>query len=172
MQEEEPTHPLPFRFLICMGGNLPFSGSDKGGVDVTDWIAFHRIPVSDLKELDNFSQWAQANQDKMPHPTDRVGISTMFHPIMDEYVLKEYDREAFFTKLIHPDVDKERLDLPTCHVYGKNDEVVDGAAKMVELCSPKRRLQYIHEGGHDVPRSKIEVTKIAHLIEKTVQASM
>lgn len=172
MQEEEPTHPLPFRFLICMGGNLPFSGSDKGGVDVTDWIAFHRIPVSDLKELDTFSQWAQANQDKMPHPTDRVGISTMFHPIMDEYVLKEYDREAFFTKLIHPDVDKERLDLPTCHVYGKNDEAVDGAAKMVELCSPKRRLQYIHEGGHDVPRSKIEVTKIAHLIERTVQASM
>lgn len=155
-----------------MGGNLPFSGDDKGGVDVTDWIAFHRIPVSDLQELNEFSQWAQANQDKMPHPTDRVGISTMFHPIMDEYVLKEYNREAFFTKLIHPDVDKERLDLPTCHVFGKNDEVVDGAEKMAELCSPKLRLQYIHDGGHDVPRSKAEVTKIASLIEKTVRSTM
>lgn len=163
-----------FRFLAGFGGNVPYSGDPDEGIDVTDWVAFHRAhdtTGASIEELKAFSAWAINNQDKRPHPMDTTGISPIFHPIMAKFVSPVFNRKMFESKLLHPDVTSIRVKVPTVHIIGKKDDVLSGAKNMMELCDARQRLVYIHEGGHEVPRGKTDLLRIKDLIEKAVHNS-
>lgn len=170
-QKREPTLPPLFRFLVLMAGNLPWSGDPDDGVEVTDWHSFHRWPVADIDELTAFNAWAQAHPELKPDPWDATALSPIVQPLIRKFASPVYRRENYFSKALHPAVCKERLRVPTCHVFGSADSAFEGAKKMAELCDERRRLTYIHTGGHEVPRSKVDTDKVVGMIEKTVQAS-
>jgi pimeloyl-ACP methyl ester carboxylesterase len=175
LQKHHLTQVPLFRFMILMGGNLPYSADYDEGLDVTDWIAFHRMPLlasADLDEIRAFNEWAPDNQDKRPDPMDKTGISPILHKIMDQHVSGEFDRRKFDSRLLHPEVTKLRVTVPTLHVLGSQDDAYKGAQNMLQLCDPKYRLQYTFEGGHEIPRAKTDLVKIKEMIEKTVQTSV
>lgn len=171
LQKYEPYREPLFRFLILMGGNIPYSGDSEEGIEVTDWISFHREPCANLAEVKAFNAWAQQNQDKRPHPMDPIGIHPCLLPLMEKHGIRQYTREQYFTKSLHPEVCKLRLNLPTVHVYGEADKVYEGAKKMADLCDPSQREVCSHAGGHEVPRSNNDTLRLKRMIEKTVLRS-
>ena len=63
-------------------------------------------------------------------------------------------------------VDDVRIDIPTAHVYGRNDVDVGKSEQLVELCEEGKRVVFVHGGGHDVPRTREVSQGIARAVER------
>ncbi|PNS14520.1 Dihydrofolate reductase [Sphaceloma murrayae] len=171
-QKYNPTSAPPFRFLVLMGGNLPYSADPNEGIEVTDWISFHRMPPADLSVIKAFNTWAPHHQDQRPGVRDLTGINPILHCIVDDWVGTEYNRELLVTYLYHPDATKTRVKVPTLHILGRQDDVYEGGKKLMELCEKRNRMEYHFDGGHEIPRNRADLVKIAGMFEKVVQSSL
>ncbi|SMQ54214.1 unnamed protein product [Zymoseptoria tritici ST99CH_3D7] len=171
LQKDQPCQQPLFRFLILIAGNIPFSGDEQEGIDVTDWISFHREPCANLDELVAFNDWARENPDQRPDIMDPTGIHPSLVPLLEECRTGEYARDRYVTRFLHPEVCKLRLDLPTVHVHGQADHLYEGAKGMAELCAPAQREICTHAGGHEIPRTNNDMLRLKRMIEKAVMRS-
>lgn len=74
-------------------------------------------------------------------------------------------------RLIHPDLLPDRIRIPTVHVTGLKDSPYIGEQSRIAqgLCSPSIRQVHHHDGGHDVPYKRSDVTKIISSIKTTAK---
>lgn len=67
-------------------------------------------------------------------------------------------------------VDDVRIEIPTAHVYGRNDVDMGKSEQLVELCDGgvdgTKRVVFVHGGGHDVPRAREVSQGIARAVER------
>jgi hypothetical protein len=62
--------------------------------------------------------------------------------------------------------EKILIDVPTLHVRSPGDKLMDGGDGLFNMCNPTKRLEFHHRYGHDFPRGRVEMKKIAQLIRE------
>ena len=68
-------------------------------------------------------------------------------------------------------VDNERLQIPTGHIYGAKDVDCIKSVALLELCEERGRFSYVHQGGHNIPLLPDTSRKIADIVQAVVQRS-
>lgn len=71
----------------------------------------------------------------------------------------------------HPAVDKQRIAIPTAHIYGRRDPYYNQSLDLIKLCESKWVSRFEHSEGHNVPRASSVTRGIVDAIEKAVRAS-
>ena len=69
----------------------------------------------------------------------------------------------------------EVIDIPTAHIWGRNDHRYHYGPQLSKLCNKSNREVYVHDGGHEIPGSRdpVATAKAAQLIKRTIaRASM
>lgn len=67
-----------------------------------------------------------------------------------------YTKGGEFVKYLDPVLDRHRMQIPTAHIWGRNDFQVEGPGSwLVELCAKEGTESVVHEGGHEVPGMKM-----------------
>jgi hypothetical protein len=68
--------------------------------------------------------------------------------------------------------DGEIIEVPTAHIWGRNDKVEPGKASLlVEMCDNSNRFELAHDGGHEPPsaRDKNALTDSVHAINRMLR---
>lgn len=76
------------------------------------------------------------------------------------------------TRLMRWEDDGEVIEIPTVHVWGRNDTFYPTFGPVLsKLCKASEREELVHNGGHDIPGPKDPVTveKVARLIKRTIE---
>ncbi|KZF19814.1 hypothetical protein L228DRAFT_250240 [Xylona heveae TC161] len=151
-QIEHPYIPPPFRLAIFVCASLPFSISPNHGLDVTDYYAATGdTTAADLDYLKSFTKYDGLQ-------SDFTGTAELGK-----------DETAFGPRIFrfHPHLDEIRIEIPTVHVYGRQDHYYAQSKYLVELCESidDRVFTYEHPFGHLVPKSKEATTGIAKVVE-------
>ena len=55
-------------------------------------------------------------------------------------------------QMFHPSIDSIRIDIPTAHIYGRDDIWRLHSLDLAQLCRQDRSIMYEHEGGHEIPK--------------------
>lgn len=78
---------------------------------------------------------------------------------------------AGIPRLVHPDLLRERIRIPTVHVTGRKDSPYIGEQSRIaqKLCSASIMRVHEHDGGHDVPYKRSDVKNIVSSIQATAK---
>ena len=87
------------------------------------------------------------------------------------YSSDEEDSSAYTVKRFVPEVDKERIQIPTAHVYGAKDKDLKKSLALIEMCDKDLRETYMHQGGHDIPMAKDVHQKITGVVQAAIVRS-
>jgi hypothetical protein len=77
-----------------------------------------------------------------------------------------------FGKYLDPITDKQRISIPTAHIWGKNDtQIQDAGSWLVELCAKDTSEVFVHEGGHEIPgkRSPEALRGTMRAVRRTIE---
>ncbi|KAF1974064.1 hypothetical protein BU23DRAFT_462841 [Bimuria novae-zelandiae CBS 107.79] len=77
-----------------------------------------------------------------------------------------------FAKYLDPVLDKHRIQIPTAHIWGRNDRQVQGPGSwLVDLCAKDGTESYVHEGAHEVPGMRMPdaLRGTVRVIQKTIE---
>lgn len=157
--------------MIFICGNIPFSPDRSEGIEVTDHHSFRRLPSANLDEVKKFNEYAASHPEEAPHIRDTTLIHPALRCLMHTWADIPYDREHFYSRSLHPGVVKSRVQIPTLHIVGKEDEVYEGSKCMADLCDVRTRQMYEQRAGHDVTKDRVDLSRIKDLVEKTVLRS-
>ncbi|KAI2612014.1 serine hydrolase FSH [Hypoxylon fragiforme] len=65
-----------------------------------------------------------------------------------------------------------RIKIPTVHIFGLKDPAYQESLNLKNMCDPRKRLEYAHTSGHDIPRA-IGVTRdMARVVQKGIERAM
>ncbi|KAH8435315.1 uncharacterized protein LDX57_012946 [Aspergillus melleus] len=86
-------------------------------------------------------------------------------PPEDPKMLLEGDR-----RVVDAATDGEVLDLPTAHIWGRNDHRYAFGPQLSSLCSSANREVFVHDGGHEIPgpRDPEDVRQAVQVIKRTL----
>ena len=70
-----------------------------------------------------------------------------------------------------PDSFKAKLQLPTAHIYGANDTLLNESLDLVKMCDSSLASTFMHDGGHEIPMDYETSLKIRDTIEIAVGKS-
>ena len=86
------------------------------------------------------------------------------HP--DKEAFKRRDA-ALIPRILHPELIKARIKVPTVHVVGKKDNplMLEQSQLMYRLCQDGTARWLVHSGGHDVPRNVAEAKEAVRAME-------
>lgn len=150
-QDENPYAPSLFRFAIFVNGSLPYSKTSNLGVDVTRFFT------------------EAASQEST------LALTRVFTPTDDDDIV-EYDdfwehnlANSLPIRRFSPRTQKDKISIPTTHIFGKNDPYRLQSLQLSKLCDVKQANCFEHGGGHEVPRSKDQSKGIAQAIMRTFQ---
>lgn len=77
-----------------------------------------------------------------------------------------------FSRFLDPVLDKHRIQIPTAHIWGRNDIQVQGPGSwLVDLCAKDGAEVFIHDGGHEVPGIKMPdaLRATVRTVQKTIE---
>ncbi|TEY39883.1 hypothetical protein BOTCAL_0448g00090 [Botryotinia calthae] len=64
------------------------------------------------------------------------------------------------------------IDIPTAHIFAFNDAVIPGESKkLTELCASDTRAIFVHDQGHEVPKSREAVLGAVHVIRRVIDCA-
>lgn len=181
---ETPHLPQPFRAAIFMNSAMPWSATESLGYNVTPLLIQHQyVPTTlaaaeqaiALEHKKNPTEEAMLRDESNTNWEDGGLVPPMmrlaYKNIHEQYVDKRFDRtyNDYRARRIFPEVDKVRIPIPTAHVLGELDPQRELGETMREMCDKRCMLVYKHAFGHEIPaRSRVDLRKIAGVIEKTV----
>lgn len=155
-QIENPIALPLFRFAVFICGDLPFTRSPDLGVDVTEQYIkdglMHGDVVNEPEEVVEMKRSA-SGRPSLELSTD------------SGYTSDEEGASARTVKRFVPEVDKERIQIPTAHVYGAQDVDLHKSLALIEMCDEGLRETYMHQGGHNIPMTKDVHEKIVEVVQ-------
>lgn len=143
-QDEHPFAAPLFRFAIFVNGSLPYSKTSRLGVDVSQ--IFHE---------------AAMDKGKVFTPTDDDDISDSDDGAILQMMLP--------IRRFSPRTHKDRISIPTAHIFGKKDHFRLQSLQLANLCDSKQATCFEHSGAHDVPRRGDQSAGIAKAIMCTFE---
>lgn len=170
-QLTNPYKPRLFRFAIFICAPLPWSIDRTSGVDVTSLIVGDvKVPV-ELLDIQKSLEEARNGSGETSTTNPPESVPNALRDAVSEVrrtIDGPYDHEQHPIRRFHPEVDLTRIELPTAHIVGKNDQVSDSSHQLIQLCDEKHAGVYEHAGGHEVWRTAGDLEMIKNLILKTV----
>ena len=176
-QEQVSMKEAPFKFALCFSSVMPFSADADCCKNVIQRLCSSQYnPLAALSphepDLSNDERLfrdlvrrtlvaAQEEGQALPEPTDDLKIFAAGN-----------DAEA--PRMMHPQLLKEKLRIPTVHVTGKRDfdcmRNMSNAA--YALCDARMSKKLEHNGGHQPPQKDAEVKAAVRAMEWAIgQAS-
>ena len=71
---------------------------------------------------------------------------------------------------LKPETDKAIIDIPTAHLWGKNDTLYpDISPKLAGLCATNKRIEVTHMAGHGIPSRGFELEEMAEAFSMTLR---
>jgi hypothetical protein len=67
-----------------------------------------------------------------------------------------------------PDTFPIRISIPTFHVVGAKDQFEEHSRALIKLCEADKTEVFTFEGGHEIPRGKLDVQKCVDMLEMVV----
>ncbi|KAF4594412.1 serine hydrolase FSH [Ophiocordyceps camponoti-floridani] len=176
-QMEDPTGPLPFRFAIFIAGAPPLTWSDSVGQNM-----FNQVMSEDPLDVDKDSfDEPEAGIQGRPNVEYIKEFGRKLYrdltPELEKWVQTVEDmgtdpeKARLMPHAILPQLHPDRLDLPTAHMWGRNDVLSSHSGLLFRLCSPDFALSHVHEGVHDVPQSSKDNEIFSNLVRKTILRS-
>jgi pimeloyl-ACP methyl ester carboxylesterase len=161
---DKPNEPAPFKFAAIFSSIISFTPDERYCEEIiqnlteAEFSALSRFPDSDFEVLSSgartlFESMAEALS------AGQKGGFLQSHP--DEDVFQRGEA-SMIPRVIHPDLLKQRIRIPTIHVVGKEDNplMIRQSELMYRVCDPAVSRWLEHSGGHDVPR-KMQDAKAA-----------
>lgn len=150
--ENQYPHLAPlFRFAVFMNGSAPICASTTSGYDVTP--GYRNVSLTHFLGASALTRpRSDMENTKLSH-TDDTGI------------YDENGKEQCVRWWI-PQVDPERISIPTVHVHGAKDGWLKEAYDLLAMCAEDSATVYQHGGGHEMPKRVEVCRKVAELIEK------
>lgn len=62
--------------------------------------------------------------------------------------------------------------IPTAHIYGSKDNAVSESLRLRDMCDARRRAEFDHGCGHEVPRAPKLASQMAETINRAVNAAL
>ena len=83
----------------------------------------------------------------------------------------EEDLTSSSVRRLTPSSVKAKLQIPTAHIYGIQDALLNESLDLVKMCDESFASTYQHGGGHDIPMDEETSKKIRDTIEIAVGKS-
>jgi Serine hydrolase (FSH1) len=163
-QIEFPEKPSPFKFALCFSSTIPLSRDPKCHAEVLDSLSDAQrrslLPLrsDDLAGLD-ITQRIFVN--RLARAVEAAVLcGRLGREFADDILLPGNDH--LVPRILHPDLTRERLNIPTVHVLGKKDfpfmkEMTQNARN---ICEAELRRDVEHTGGHELPRTAKEIRAV------------
>ncbi|RMD42208.1 hypothetical protein DV735_g2939, partial [Chaetothyriales sp. CBS 134920] len=153
---DHPNEPAPFKFAALFSSIISFTPDERycdnilQNMTEEDLKALATFPDADFSVLSPdartlFEAMAEALS------AGQGGGFLAAHPDKDVFLRGETSR---IPRIIHPDLVKQRVGIPTIHVVGRQDDplMIRQSELMYRLCDPTVSKWVEHSAGHDVPR--------------------
>ena len=162
----QPDQPLPVKFAVFCSPPPPLA-SDP----IYYNTVFGSLSVEDKKRLYSAQDEQLA---KLPSPAQKPAV--LAAKVLDymEPVIRR-PRKAFMNRspigvpcVIHPDLVKTRLPIPTLHVRAKRDNTAmkESALLIESFCAAEHLLTVEHSAIHNLPRKISEVQEVVSAMEQ------
>lgn len=76
------------------------------------------------------------------------------------------------SRALNAEDDGEVIQIPTVHIVGSNDSVVEESLGVSRICDRRSRVVWDHKGGHEVPRRTSIVAEMASCIRETLDKAI
>ena len=76
------------------------------------------------------------------------------------------------SRILNAEDDGELIQLPTVHIIGSRDSVVQESLEVSRICDHRTRVVWDHQGGHEVPRGASLVAEMASCIRDTLEKAI
>ncbi|KAF4511278.1 hypothetical protein G6O67_003089 [Ophiocordyceps sinensis] len=150
------------RFGIFFAGLIPLTWTDSIGQDVH--VLMRKYPL-----LLDKAVWQQPNTTLCRDRLQALGAEAEFAPEFQSSL--QPVKASSRPRCLHPDMHSERLDLPTVHVWGRQDVLSKQSELVLQLCNPDLAESYQHEGGHDVPQLWPDNEAVSEIIQNAILQS-
>ena len=164
-----------FRFAIFISGALPFTWSGSVGQDVFNLLTGENPLSTNAYEWQYHSGSGPADPQSVQSSESDI-LTEMFptwkarrQTLLD--LAQKPDNAHLRPRCFHPDLHREKISIPTAHVYGKQDQFRLHAKHLVRLCDATVTAVFEHEGVHDVPHSIADNKIVSELVQKTILRS-
>ncbi|KAL4971258.1 serine hydrolase FSH [Aspergillus desertorum] len=166
--------PAPFRLAMFICSSLPFSTDDSAGVDITTlYESGGDMITSDIAYWKSFAR-ADRNGVRLP---SSARMNCGLNGTLSDTDLDPTDRVFRY----HPAVPDSPcgLQIPTVHVYGRNDPYRGQSMALEAFCRaashdpalPDMTYSYEHPGGHTIPTLEAVSRQISGLVLQAVTRS-
>ncbi|RMZ80446.1 hypothetical protein DV737_g3021, partial [Chaetothyriales sp. CBS 132003] len=172
---DHPNEPVPFKFAAIFSSIISFTPDKAYCEDILQNLteeelkALATFPETDFSVLSPdartlFEAMAEALS------AGQGGGFLAAHPDKDVFLRGETSR---IPRIIHPDLVKQRIRIPTIHVVGKQDDplMVRQSELMYKVCDPTASKWLEHSGGHDVPRQVQDAKATVAALEWAISES-
>lgn len=161
---DHPDEAVPFKFAAIFSSIISFTPDERYCEEIiqnlteAEFRALSRFPDSDFEVL---SPGARTLFESMAEALS-AGQKGGFLPSHPDEDVFQRGEASMIPRVIHPDLLKQRIRIPTIHVVGKEDNplMIRQSELMYRVCDPAVSKWLEHSGGHDVPR-KIQDAKAA-----------
>ncbi|KAJ5358479.1 uncharacterized protein N7496_010892 [Penicillium cataractarum] len=163
-QASDSLAPPPFRLAIFICSSLPFSTDPSAGFNITRlYETGGDMLTSDLAYWKSFAGAAP--------PTTIPHVNCGLNGTLSDAHLDPTDTVHRYHPLANTVAN--RIDIPTVHIYGRDDPYKGQSVALLGLCSSQQDLTYSYEhpGGHNVPTMETVSKNISNLIRKAVTRS-
>jgi len=103
--------------------------------------------------------------------TDKVPMSELpgRRSSTDSGYSSDEDSAKDSIRVLYANSTKARIQIPTAHLYGENDQYLHESLEVVDLCDQRLSIEYKHKGGHEVPMDAVSNKKIRDIIAMTCE---
>lgn len=166
--------PAPFRFALCFSSVIPCSADSTYCQDI-------------IRRLCSRGQdfISAADTESLLQPDERVFREILLKTVVpakkNRGMLPDYDMAVYMDgtdgslapRVMHPQLQRERITIPTIHVRGRRD--ADFMQNMAEaargLCDERLMKKTEHSGGHQPPQKDAEVKAAVRAMEWAISQS-
>ncbi|ETN44955.1 uncharacterized protein HMPREF1541_09830 [Cyphellophora europaea CBS 101466] len=166
---DRPQEPYPFKFAMIFSSIISFTADPSYCMDVVDRLSETDVahlagfPDADLSTLSDEAQLLFGTMAKAL----TAGMAGGFlHAHPDKEVF-ERRNAAQIPRIIHPQLVRQRIRIPTVHVVGRKDDplMLDQSRLMYQLCGEEVAMWLEHSAGHDVPRERGDASAAVKAME-------
>ncbi|KAB8227474.1 serine hydrolase FSH [Aspergillus alliaceus] len=138
---ESPGTPPPFKAAIFICGGAPLGVLEEVGYEIPPEVR----------------EWDLESRRRLAAVADKKAILAAGSARWKE---EEIDVEGVRGSL----VGEVKIQVPTVHVYGSRDPRYGAGVLLSGVCEERKRRDFNHGGGHDIPRGQVVSDKLAELV--------
>jgi hypothetical protein len=172
-------HERPFRFAVFINGASPLHVFKCSDVEL-DEGPNQEVDVSSMVEEASsmFLRPSATRAKRLPTEEDQPDVNLMLKLLTELKGKRLADGTPFLTDGVHgltrynASGSGTLIDIPTLHVRSPIEEDRHHGLHLMEMCDPSTRKEFHHVYGHDFPRGRVELKKIAELVRETAEGAI